>query len=220
MSLFGIRKKRLINAATVDLRNYSPEALNNLGVINAALVLLPENPTNEFMEAYSNIGVKNIAAEISVDSNKKIYNISGMTELNENNIDYDAIYTVSGVSLIKNLNNDRPVNVMASGILVYDKFTNINFINKSGISVELDFEYTKSKNFQKDAYLDKHFIELIDDTVIVGGKDIYFDNDITEEVLFSKNIYFVAGKNIICNKQIKSAVQIKSTVGSKYVFNE
>lgn len=220
MSLFNKIKKTVLNAATVDLRNYSPEALNKVGVINAAAVILPENPTNEYMEAYSNIRVKNMATEISVSATQKIYSISGMTELNENNIDYDAIYMISGVTLIKKLNNERPVNVIASGIVIYDKFSNINFIQKSGMSTEIDFEYDKAKSYSKDANIDNRFIELIDNAVIVAGKDIYFDNDVTEEALMSRNIHFVAGKNIICNNKIKSAVQIKSTVGIKYVFNE
>lgn len=217
MSLFGKKKKRIINSAIADLRNYSPEALNKIDIITAATVVLPENPTSEFMEAYGSIGVKNIACEISADKDRKLSNLSGMNELNKNNIDFDAVYIASGITVVKSLHNTTPVDMISSGIIVYDSSSNINLISKSGTSVEVDFEFDKTKLFPKDVNINSRFIELIDNAVIVAGGDIYFDNDVSEEIFLSKNIHFVAGKKIICSKKIKSSIQIKSTVGLKYV---
>lgn len=54
------KRKQTIQAQTLlDLRDYTPQALENIKAIQAvALLILPENPTSEFIEAFSKINLK------------------------------------------------------------------------------------------------------------------------------------------------------------------
>ena len=64
MSLFKKKnpenKKNEINAASVDLRNYTANALREIDRINAAVIIIPKNPDNELIEAYASIDRKSV----------------------------------------------------------------------------------------------------------------------------------------------------------------
>ena len=68
------KKKQAIHAqAVVDLRDYTPQALSNIKVIEAvALLILPENPSNEFIEAFSKIKLDAVGFKLNLPSDKKI----------------------------------------------------------------------------------------------------------------------------------------------------
>ncbi len=86
------RKKQAIHAqSVVDLRDYTPEALSNIKVIEAvALLILPENPTSEFIEAYSKIHLDAVAMTLNLSNDKKIAMYNNIQELYEKY--YSAVY--------------------------------------------------------------------------------------------------------------------------------
>lgn len=61
------RYKNMFNTPLLDLRHYSPAALKNIKMLNAATVILPEKPYEALMEAYGSIPIKNVADEIFTD---------------------------------------------------------------------------------------------------------------------------------------------------------
>lgn len=222
MSLFRKKnpenKKNVINAASIDLRSYTANALREIDEINAADVILPKNPDSEFIEAYAAIKQKNIADELVLNEDEYLIEMSGIKTISNNLEDENGIYSVSGITVIKGLTN--PIRMIASGITVIDKDSRVNFISKSGITAEVNFAISEAKIFSKDVELDNRFIELLPDgSVILGSNDIIFNKDVTEESIISKNIYFIAAKNIECSKKIRSAVMAKSLVANKIISN-
>ncbi|MGN0521515.1 MAG: hypothetical protein ACI4IQ_02630, partial [Eubacterium sp.] len=55
------KRKGMINQAVLDLRKYTPQALENVRLINSSLVIFSENPSEELMTAYGNVQTKNVA---------------------------------------------------------------------------------------------------------------------------------------------------------------
>lgn len=222
MSLFKKKnpenKKNEINAASVDLRNYTANALREIDRINAAVIIIPKNPDSELIEAYASIKEKNFAEELTLDENESLINMSGIKTISNNLEDENGIYDVSGITIIKGLT--KPIRMIASGITVMDKDSKVNFISKSGITAEVNFSISEAKIFSKDIELDNRFIELLPDcSVVLGSGDIIFNKDVAEESIISKNIYFIAAKNIECSKKIRSAVMAKSLIANKIISN-
>lgn len=222
MSLFrkknSEKKKNVINAASIDLRSYTANALREIDAINAATVILPKNPDSDLMEAYAAIKEKNFATELVLNENEYLIEMSGIKTISNNLEDENGIYDVSGITVIKGLT--KPIRMLASGITVIDKDSRVNFISKSGITAEVNFAISEAKIFSKDIELDNRFIELLPDgSVVLGSCDIIFNKDVTEESIISKNIYFIACKNIECSKKIRSAVMAKSLVTNKIISN-
>ena len=222
MSLFKKQnpenKKNEINAASVDLRNYTANALREIDRINAAVIIIPKNPDSELIEAYASIKEKNFAEELTLDDNESLINMSGIKTISNNLEDENGIYVVSGITIIKGLT--KPIRMIVSGITVMDKDSKVNFISKSGITAEVNFSISEAKIFSKDIELDNRFIELLPDcSVVLGCGDIVFNKDVTEESIISKNIYFIAAKNIECSKKIRSAVMAKSLITNKIISN-
>lgn len=222
MSLFKKKnpenKKNEINAANVDLRNYTANALREIDRINAAVIIIPKNPDSELIEAYASIKEKNFAEELTLDDNESLINMSGIKTISNNLEDENGIYVVSGITIIKGLT--KPIRMIASGITVMDKDSKVNFISKSGITAEVNFSISEAKIFSKDIELGNRFIELLPDcSVVLGCGDIVFNKDVTEESIISKNIYFIAAKNIECSKKIRSAVMAKSLITNKIISN-
>ena len=77
------KKKQSIEAqAVVDLREYTPQALNNIKSIEAfALLILPENPSSEFIEAFSKIKLDAVGFTLNLANDKKIAMFNGVTSL-------------------------------------------------------------------------------------------------------------------------------------------
>lgn len=222
MSLFKNKKtenkKNVINAATLDLRSYTANALKEIDAINAAIVIMPKNPDSEFIEAYAAIKEKNIAEDLALDENQQLINMSGIKTISDNIADENGIYDVSGITVIKGLT--KPIRMIASGITVIDNISNVSFISKSGITANVDFAISDAKIFSKDIELDNRFIELLPDcSVIVCSGDIVFSKDVCEETILNKNICFITSKNIECSKKIRSAVMTKSIVTNKVINN-
>ena len=83
--------KKILNTPIADLTHYDAAALQKYKMINAATVILPENPTSEFMQAYSCINV-NCATTIKINPSVKIQNANGIIIFNDNNTDDNTIY--------------------------------------------------------------------------------------------------------------------------------
>lgn len=211
-------KKNIINAATIDLRSYTANALREIDEINAAVVIMPKNPDGEFIEAYAAIKEKNISEEIMLDENEHLTDMSGINIISDNIVDENGIYVVSGINVIKSLT--KPIKMIASGITITDSISNVSFISISGKTANVDFAISNAKIFTRDVKLDNRFIELMPDcSVVVCSCDIIFNKDVCEETILSKNICFFTSANIECSKNIRSAVMTKSIVTNKIISN-
>lgn len=214
------KKKNVINAALLDLRKYTPQALENVRTINSACVILPENPSEELMTAYGNIKVKNVASTLNLPDDKKFVMLNGVTALGQANYTENAVHMLNGVGIIEKIESGNPVEVISNGVTVHDCTTKINFIMRNGVCVESPFEIKDSKLFATDAKIDSLFVEnLKDNTVVAAGANMVIYNDVSLELLKSKQIYFVAGAKIKCAANMLGYIQTIATAGEKIEVN-
>lgn len=215
----GIANGTVINDAVLDLRAYTPNAMEHIEMINAAVIIMPSEPTPEFMEAYAKIPTKNAASTITIRENQKISSFSGINEFDDSTISPDTMYILSGINVIKKLNNEKPIDVIASGITLYAKGSNINFISKSGITKEFDNEIEDVKIFSNGLDIDSDFMDLIDNALIVCSGNMTISNDVDPDLMMNKNIYFVTSGNVRCTKKMSIVFQLKSTHSGKLIIN-
>lgn len=218
--LFG-KRKNIINEAMLDLRKYTPQALENVKMINSACVIFSENPSEELMTAYGNIKVKNVATTLNLPDNKKIVTFNGATTLSQENYTQNAIHLINGLSVIQKIEDTEPISLFSNGLVVYDGNTKINFVTNNGFCVKVPFEIQDAKIFPADAKIDSLFIENVkDNTVIAAGRNMVIYNDVTLELLKSRKIYFAAGHRIKCDYNILGYIQTIATAGKKIEVNE
>ena len=214
------KRKKIINEAVLDLRKYTPGALENVKIINAALVIFPENSGEALMDAYGNVKIKNVAATLNVPDDKKIINFNGTTVLANENIVPGAIHMTNGLTVVKST-PEEPVELISNGLIVYGENTRLNILAQNGISVQILFEINDARIFPQDIRIDSLFVEnLADNTVVVAGSTIIICNDISLELLKSKKLYFVAGNLIKCDYSILGYIQTIATAGQKIQVNE
>ena len=215
----GVANGTVINDAVLDLRTYTPNAMEHIEMINAAVIIMPSEPTPEFMEAYAKIPMKNAASTITIKDNQKVSSFSGINEFDDSTIAPDTIYILSGINVIKKSNNNRPIDIIASGITLYAKGTNINFISKSGITKEFDSEIEDVKIFSNGLDIDSDFMDLIDNALIVCSGNMSISSEVDPDLMMHKNIYFVASGNVKCTKKMSIVFQLKSTHSGKLIIN-
>lgn len=214
------KKKHIINSAILDLRKYTPQALENVKMINAACVIFSNNPSEELMTAYGNIRTKNIAKTLNLDEDKKIVSFNGTTLLNQTNYTENAIHMTNGICVIQKIESDNPIEVFSNGLTIYDPNVRMNFIVQNGLSIKIPFGINDAKIFSADALIDSQFIENIsDNTVVVAGANMVISREITLDLLKSKHIYFVAGAKIKCDSSILGYIQTIATAGKKIEVN-
>lgn len=222
MSLFSNnthKPKTLINTGRADLRRYTAEALQKIKAINAGVVLLPKDASPEFMAAYGGIS-KNAGSERYLSKDDDIVSVSGVTEFNCQTAKSNAFYDVSGITVLTHCKTENPVKIMLSGICIYEKDNNIQFEDLSGISCSVDFGIEHVIIFSKDVKIGNKFLnEVKDNTVVLCGKDLIFESDVDENMFNNRNIYFLAGKSIICSKKIIGIIQTVASAGKEIAEN-
>lgn len=224
MSLFkkeNTGAKSIINSSNIDLRKYTPQALSKIKAINSSLVLLPKNPTQEFIEAFSEIKEKNIANTLHLDDDTRINSINGDAVIDCSRTDSSTIYIINGEAVIINADIESPITVIVNGSIICEKNANINFLSINGEKLVVNFKIENTINFSKDIKINRQFIEdLNDNSIVVCGRELIFDSDIDRETLKSKTIYFSAGKRIICPKNIIGTVQTMAHAGKEIIEDD
>lgn len=214
------KRKNIINEAVLDLRKYTPGALENVKIINAALVIFPENPGEALMDAYGKIKIKNVAVTLNVPDDKKIINFNGTTVLGDENVVPGAIHMTNGLTVIKST-PEEPVELISNGLTVYGENTRLNILTQNGLSAQAPFQINDVRIFPHDIGIDSLFVKsLTDNTVIAAGNDMIIYSDVSLELLKSKKLYFVAGSLIKCDYSILGYIQTIATAGKKIQVNE
>lgn len=218
--LFG-KSKNIINQAVLDLRRYTSDALKNVKTINASSVIMPENPSEELMNAFGNVKYKNISNMLYLSDSKKLITFNGATVFGYENTAPNTIHMFNGMCIVKYIESDEPIEAISNGLIVCSKNTKINFISQNGLAVYTPFEITNVRLFGHDTKIDSQFIESMpDSSVIAAGNNMVIYNDVTLELLKNKQIYFAAGHKIKCDYNILGYVQTIATAGNKIEVNE
>ena len=216
------KKKQSIHAqSVVDLRDYTPQALNNIKVIEAvALLILPEKPSSEFIEAFSKIKLEAIGFKLNLPGDKKIAMFNGVTSLSNVKLADNTVGVFNGIVIIGKMLENENAQYIVNGIVLkkIGLQNNSQCLMENGLIFEMDFNENKVKLFSNKIDIDASFVRNVQDgTLIAAGDTITFSNDVTEDAIMEKNIQFFAGNKIKCSKTIKGCVQARSCVGNKIV---
>ncbi len=213
-----LSKKAIHAVSMLDLRNYTPEALQKISVIEAVgTIIIPENPTPEFMDAFSSITCDAVGATISLPKDMKIVNYSGIQEIKNLKTDNNTCAYLNGIIILSSTENTP--NCMFSGIVIKNKNADVNLIGGvSGLVFETEFDADKVKIYTNTAVIDADYIRNIEkDTFIVCGNCLEIANDVTEEQIVEKNLKFFAGNTVECNKNVLGCVRARAMAGNKIV---
>lgn len=192
--------------ATLDLRNYSPESLAKIKVIKAvALILLPEDASCEFNDAYNAISKNAVASELRVSANAKVENFNGKTILNSQTVSDDSICIINGIGVIMDMENIR-CKVMINGVLYMQKGSGAEILNANGTVHILDFKAVKTYD---EIEINDDFIRAADEGTLVIADKIVIDNTVKNDILLESGMSFAAGK-ITCSAAIYGTVARKS----------
>lgn len=226
MSLFKRKRKENDNALTknmlnipiLDLRSYSADGLKNVKILNAAVAVLPKEPNAEIMNAYGSIPRKNVATEIFAENDAEVHTLNGVSEVDCAQCSERDIYIVNGMAAVK-YSADRTLNLIINGIIVHENGANINFINRNGKACAVDFEIKSVKILTDKASVDNEFIENIaDGTVVLCGKALTLEVDITPDILKGRKLFFVSGNTLKCAKRTLSIIQTMSATNEYKTF--
>lgn len=213
-------KKKIVNVALVDFTNYSPEALRKIGkIMNCATIYLPQNPSNEFIEAFNEISLINVANVIYVPNDKPLCKVNGFGVLT--NIDSKNLYTVNGMAFVVSAISNEPVQMIVNGEIFYNEDINIDFISLNGEATPMSFDYEKAKIYQNKIEINADFIKNSKaGTVVISLNKIKISEDVTEEMLMEKDFHFICMNKIFCKKDVYGYVAANSQVNDKIITDE
>ena len=213
-------KKRIMNVATLDFTNYSPEALRKIKkIVNCATIFLPKNPSEEFMEAFSEIKLVNIANTIYIPNDKTICKVNGFEVLK--NINPKNLYIVNGMAFVVSALSDEPVQMIVNGEVFYKENINIDFVSLNGKATPMDFDYEKAKIYQNKIEINADFIKNSEaGTVVICMNKIKISEDVTEEMLIEKKIQFFCQNKIFCKENVYGYIAANSQIGHKIITDE
>lgn len=219
MALF--RRKNMpvrgtLNSAKLDLRYCLPSALRGIKTLNAALVILPKEPSEELMEAYGNTPRKNVATELYFEKDEELQYINGCSVIECIPGSDKTIYVINGMGVVLNHTEETP-RVIVNGTLVCSKGAKVDIIIANGSTAHTDFEIENAKLFPGAVSLDRSFFDNIkDNTVVVCDGVMTVELDVTPEVLQGRNLFLAANSKIRCSKRLLGILQTMSIADGKY----
>lgn len=213
-------KKKIVNVATLDFTNYSPKALRKIRkIMNCATLFLPENPSNEFMEAFSEIKLVNIANTIYLPNDKTICKVNGEAELKD--VNPKNLYIVNGEAFVLSSVSEEPVQFIVNGEVFYNEDINIDFISVNGEAIPMNFDYEKAKIYHNKIEINADFIKNSEEgTYVVCMNKIKISEDVTEEMLKEKDFHFICCNIIYCKKNVYGYVAANSKIGNKIITDD
>jgi hypothetical protein len=208
------------NMPICDLRN-----INNVSdlkeiekIKNVAILITPKDSSNEIMGAIASIAKENVAMTFSLSNDAVVSMINGISDLQDSDFctDRETVIFANGVIIIKTLSADVKGSIIANGtVLLHEslkEFCNISFISINGMKAYADFDDYKA--YAREVVIDAEYISYLNPkTAVVAARSIRMKNDITVDMLKEKLIKLVAGREIICSKNIASYVTANSICG-------
>ncbi len=197
---------KISNQAYIDLRNFTPEALEKIESIkNVTLVLLPENPTPEFTKAYAEIEKMNVVSETNVSGNACIFN--GMSIITKDDVCENSLIVCNGVAVVRNIPKEMNVRIIVNGALIKSPTAFVEALKINGTSYKIDDEAKLIKSIAE-LTIDINFINnLTEKTAIIACGLIRIENDVTEDMLRSKGVVFYDVGKIIADKKLHGYIQ-------------
>lgn len=215
----GNSMARIFNQASVDLRNYTPAALKKIkSITNVATIMLPENPSPEFSEAFAGIKKLNVADTIYLPDNSCIFN--GSSVLTKDDVADNSFVICNGLTIIRDMPKEKNLKLIVNGKLIKTASSFIDIIKVNGSTSTVDTDAKLIYSIDK-LTIDKNFINNLNDkTAIVACGIIFIDNEVTEEMLKSKNIAFYCIGQIAAKKELHGYIRANSQEIAKIYTHE
>ncbi len=197
---------KIRNQAYIDLRNFTPEALEKIeSITNVTLVMLPENPTPEFTAAYAQIKKMNVVSETNVPGKACIFN--GMAVITKDDVSENSLIVCNGAAVVKNIPKEMNVRIIVNGALIKSPSAFVEAIKINGTSYPIDDDAKLIKSMAE-LTIDINFINnLTEKTAIITCGLIRIENDITDDMLRAKGIVFYDIGKIIADKKLHGYIQ-------------
>lgn len=210
------KRKKLENIAMLDLTDYTPQALRNIKSISNVAMLVVADGGDDYIEALSEIEIKNVAFKLNIPRGKELCTVNGSIFLTNETAKKDAIYIINGLAIIYDLSEDMNIGIITNGTVIVQKGSNPNIIRTNGEVVVEDFDLSKLKFMENKMYIDANFVKECEaGTVAVADNKIYIDDTVTADMLREKEIKFISGNKIICRKELWGYVQAHAHIGNK-----
>ncbi len=215
----GKNMARIINQASVDLRSFTPEALKRIkSIMNVHLIMLPENPTPEFTEAYTSIKKTNIMTEINVSGNASVFN--GMTILTKDDLAKDSLVVCNGFTVLRDIPAEMNIRVIINGSLIKSSDVFVEAVKINGTIYKIDCDANIIRPAAEIDF-DRNFINnLKTKTVIISCGKIFINDEVTEEMLSEKQVKFIAAGKIFARKELHGYIQANSESVGKILTAE
>lgn len=216
--MFG--KKKIEAVSVLDLRNYTPQALRKISSIQAvSIILLPENPAPEFTEAYADIPKEAIAQEVFAPMDK-VAQYNGLNVLGSA-LPEGAICLCNGLTVFLRAAGEKHARVYLNGIGIAEQGTGLEIENLNGVFREIDRSLDHLHQFSAELRAGADFLTHLEDgAVIVVGSSLFFEPDVTPQMIADKHLLFVVGAVAVCPKALLGTVQANSIVGNKVMDEE
>lgn len=210
------KRKKLENIAMLDLTDYTPQALRNIKSISNVAMLVVADGGDDYIEALSEIEIKNVALKLSIPCDRELCTVNGSIFLTNETAKKDAIYIINGLAIIYDLSEDMNIGIITNGTVIVQKGSNPNIIRTNGEVVVEDFDLSKLKFMENKMHIDANFVKECEaGTVAVADNKIYIDDTVTADMLREKEFKFISGNKIICRKELWGYVQSHAHIGNK-----
>ena len=207
-------KKTIESCAQLDLRNYSAEALRQIKKIEmCAIIIIPSDADMEWYDAFSQINIEMCAETIRMKKDDILKTINGIAVINDKTYSESSHFLVNGIAIIET--KEKCPTVSSNGICIKRESAFFNQASNNGMTVIIkdDAQYRTYPNKISLSYdAVSHFDK---GSIIIAGNKITLEKDVTEELLLSKKITFIAGNKIICDESVYGYVCVNSQVGNK-----
>ena len=213
--MFG--KKSIINTGLLDLRNYSPAALEKIKLINAGTIILPSDADKGFYEAYATVKV-NAGSTIKLKTEEIICTVNGFSIIDNTTVKANTVYLVNGAALVHSIPKDTHIKLIVNGAVFVDKSCEAEFLSTNGSVIKTEFDMNNSKFYSQNLQIDTKFVSYCEENcTIIVANTLTFTPDVTTKDLEIKKLHFIVGNTIKCNNSLYGYIAANSQFGNKIV---
>lgn len=203
---------KIVDQAVVDLRNFTARALGKIKLIqDVAVVILPEEMSDDFAEAYTSIKKIDIAKEVQLKKQTIINIINGFADIDKTSVAKDSVIVCNGTLIAKDIPEDFNIGLIVNGAVLKHQSAYITIISLNGQCTDIPDGYTLLNSVTV-MEIDKNaLINMKKKTMIAAVARLYFKDDVTEELLKEKEVIFRAVSKIFAPEKLHGYITSNSS---------
>ena len=190
-------------------------------ISDIAVLILPKDAPQDVMEALEAIPKEDIGTVVKLSLADNISVINGLTVLYDGDIPKEnpPVYIVNGTLICRTLSPEKNPRVIVNGAIVLHESlkdsVGIQILVQNGVKIYVEFEEYKS--YSPDLEVDADFLKYVNPkTLLIAGRDILIDEDVSPEMLLEKSVRLIAGRTIKCPKKLLGIVKSIGIAGKGF----